>query len=218
MLHCRWLKGGTVPEDPARVRFTLGFSRPPAGVRTVDLVAEFPRLDAEEALEVRLEGLKPGEGQQERRGAGWAVRVEEFGLRGYVPPALPPSGYFYSKAGPMDARIFREGETALGGKGAPAEAMHLSLFARDVALYDPTVGVSGSLLVQGGPSTPLLSVMLRRDPSRTVKAPRYGPHTHGDFYFVAPPKGRATGAVLRFQRQPAGAGRQTVRKSALPVP
>src|SRR5438128_1092393 len=37
MLPCRRLRGGSLPDDPERLRFTLSFSPPPAGVKMVDL-------------------------------------------------------------------------------------------------------------------------------------------------------------------------------------
>jgi hypothetical protein len=212
-LPCRWLRGGTLPDDPSRLRFTLGFSMPPGGTRRVSLRVNLPRLE-DDTLEVRLAGLQPGSRDVERRGPGWAVEVRSFAETAYEPPALPPSGRFISKAGPVDARIFRKEEP---GK-QPPRAVVLSLRSENTGLYDPTLDVSGHLLVEGGPPAPLLSALMRRDPSRTVVKPPYGPFIDGQFYFALPAKGHASGAVLRFQRRPLGPGPKAVTFGDLPVP
>ncbi|MER3404963.1 MAG: hypothetical protein C4289_07180, partial [Chloroflexota bacterium] len=62
--------------------------------------------------------------------------------------ALPPPGYFYSKAGPVDARIFRK-ET----QPPPAKAVVVAFHSEDTSLYDPVLDVSGSLLASGGATT-----------------------------------------------------------------
>jgi hypothetical protein len=212
-LPCRWLRGGTLPDDPSRLRFTLGFSMPRAGTRRVSLRVNLPRLQ-DDTVEVRLPDLQPGSRGAQRHGPGWSVEVRSFTEPAYEPPALPPSGRFISKAGPVDARIFRKEEP---GK-QPPRAVVLSLHSESTGLYDPTLDVSGHLLVDGGAPAPLLSAMMRRDPSRTVVKPPYGPFVDGQFYFALPPKGRAVGAVLRFHRRPLGRGTQAVTFGDLPVP
>ncbi|HTE19261.1 MAG TPA: hypothetical protein VK689_12880 [Armatimonadota bacterium] len=215
-LPCRWLRGGSLPEDPRRLRFTLGFSLPPPGTRKVSLQADLPRLEGADAvLELRLTGLQPGQSGQERRGAGWAVTVNQLAETEYVPPPLPPKGGFISKGGPVDARVFRKGSAT---DTPPARAVVLTIFSRDLQLYDPTLDVSGVLLAEGGASTPLLSASMRRDPSASVSNPPYRPFVTGIFHFRAPEKGRPTGVLLRLHRRPAHPERKPLRVDDLPVP
>lgn len=214
-LPCRWLRGGTAPDDPTRLRFTLGFSLPPAKVKKVDLRVNLPRLGAEDRLDVRLDDLKTGGSEQQRKGPGWEINVDEFGAQAYTPPALPASGKYISKGGPVDARVFRKADAA---ETPPAQAIRLTFYTRSVDLYDATLDVSGSLLVAGGPSAPLLSALLKRDPSRSVKDPPYGPFVHAEFYFAVPPKGRATGVALSFHRRVENAPRHPLVIRDLPVP
>jgi hypothetical protein len=214
-LPCRWLRGGTAPDDPSRLRFTLGFSLPPPKVKKVDLRVNLPRLGAEDRLEVRLDDLKTGGAEQQRKGPGWEINVDEFGPQAYTPPALPASGKYISKGGPVDARVFRKADAAVT---PPAQAIRLTFYSRSVELYDATLDVSGLLIVAGGSSTPLLSALLKRDPSRSVKDPPYGPFVHAEFYFAVPPKGRATGVALTFHRRAENAPRQPLLIRDLPVP
>lgn len=214
-LPCRWLRGGTAPDDPSRLRFTLGFAPPPAKVRKVDLRVNLPRLDAEDRLEVRLDDLRTGGAEQQRKGPGWEVTVDEFGPQAYTPPALLPSGKYISKGGPVDARVFRKADA---GEVPPTQAIRLTFYSHSVELYDATLDVSGSLLVAGGPSAPMLSALLKRDPSRSVKDPPYGPFVHAEFYFAVPPKGRTTGVALTFRRRVENAPRQPLVLRDLPVP
>jgi hypothetical protein len=212
-LPCRWLRGGTLPEDPSRLRFTLGFSPPSAAVRRVSLVARLPASPGTDELELRLTGLQPGRTSQERRGPGWSVRVRQFTETEYTPPALPASGYFYSKAGPVDARVYRKGSDAK----PPERAIVLEFHSPDVEIYDPTLDLSASLLLQGGGSLPMLSALVRRDPSRAVAPPPYPPRVEAHLYFPVPAR-RATGAVIRLRRRAAGARHITIRRDGLPVP
>jgi hypothetical protein len=215
VLPCRWLRGGSLPEDPRRLRFTLGFSLPPAGTKKVELRADLPRLEGDQALELRLTGLQPGSFIQERQGEGWSLTVQGLGEKPYTPPALPPKGQYISKAGPADARVFRK---SVPGGAAPERAMVLAFRSGDVGLYDPTLDVTGHLLVDGGPSQPLLSAVMRREPSRAVKNPAASPVVWGEFHFQAPAGGRVTGAVIRLHRRPANPAAQPVRIPDLPVP
>ena len=212
-LRCRWLRGGSLPEDPQRLRFTLGFTMPPASVRRVSLRANLPRLEGEDAREVRFAGLRLGE--DPHQGAEEKIHVSEFKEEAYVPPALPPRGELIGKGGPVDVRVFRQ-ESA--GKGSPERAVVLSFFSQDLDLYDPTLDVSGTLIVEGGPATQLLSASLRRDPSRSVKSPPYPPFVMGRLYFAVPAQGRATGAILRLHRRPPAPPAQPVLIRDLPVP
>lgn len=214
-LPCRWLRGGTTPDDPSRLRFTLGFSLPPKGVRRVSLRANVPRWEGGDRLEVRLADLQQGGAEQERKGDGWAVTVSLLRIQDYDVPALPPSGKYVSKGGPVDARVIRKQGPS---EAAPAQAVRLTFSSRSLALYDGALDVSGTLQVTGGPSTPLLSALLRRDPSRAVEKPPYGPFVHADFYFAVPPKGRPTGAVLTFHRRAVNPAARPVVIGNLPVP
>ena len=214
-LPCRWLRGGTAPDEPASLRFTLGFSMPPRQVRRVSLRANLPRLDSGEQIEVRLSDLQTGGAEQERKGDGWALTVDLFRLQDYEAPSLPPSGKFFSKGGPVDARVFRKQTPS---EAAPAQAVRLSFHSRTVSLYDSMLDVSGTLQVAGGPATPLLSALVKRDPSRAVEKPLYGPFVRADFYFAVPPKGRATGVILSFHRRAPDAAAQPVVIRNLPVP
>ena len=38
VLSCRWLRGGSLPEDPKRLRFTLGFSPPPTRIKSATVI------------------------------------------------------------------------------------------------------------------------------------------------------------------------------------
>jgi hypothetical protein len=212
MLPCRWLRGGSVPEDPRRLRFTLGFSLPAPGVRTVTLVANVPRIENEEILEIGLEDVRAG---QERSGPGWSLKIVRWAAAPYEPPTLPAKGQFFSKGGAVDARVFRK-----GGAGAPAptRVWELALRSMDVALYDPTLDVSGYLLVEDGSPAPLLSASMRRDPSRSVEKAPYRPSVSGEFHFALPSSGRVTGAVIRLHQRPTNLEAQPFRKAGLPVP
>ena len=213
-LPCRWLRGGTLPEDPQRLRFTLGFPMPAPGVRKVGLEANLPRLERSDALELRLGDLEPGARAQERSGPSWSVTVRRFEETDYTPPALPPSGRFTSKAGPVDARVYR----APGSDPEPARAWVVDLFSRNVELYDRTVDVSGRLLLEGGGSVPLLSALMKRDPSAALKRKAYPPFMEGSFYFSVPRGRRPTGVLLTLARRPAGAAGKPLRIENLPVP
>jgi hypothetical protein len=215
ILPCRWLRGGTVPEDPTRLRFTLGFSLPPASIRRVTLLANLPRLEGEEALELKFTDLALGQTSGERVGPGWNVTIQRFAEEAYVPPALPKPGQFVSKAGPVDARIFRKSAPK---EKEPQRAVVLSFRSNTVALYEAALDVSGTLMLEGGATLPLLSASLRRDPSATVKKPIYPPIVRAEFYFPAPAKGRVTGVLLRLHRRPANAPRKPVQIADLPVP
>jgi hypothetical protein len=214
VLACRWLRGGSVPEDPRRLRFTLGFSLPPK-VATVSLRANLPRLEGEETVELRLADLQAADRVQERRGAGWQVTVDRFGERSYEPPALPEAGKFFSKGGPVDFRVFRKGGA---GDPVPGRVIGLTLVTRDVELYDRTVDVSGSLLLDRGAGPALLSASMRRDPARSVAKPPYAPFVTGQFFFPIPAQGRVTGAVIRLHRRPRDPGSRPVVIDGLPVP
>jgi hypothetical protein len=209
---CRWLRGGSLPEDPTRLRFTLGFSVPPRGVRGVTLLADLPKPGAQETLELKLAGLRQGKGGQTVSGPGWEVEVTGFSARPYTPPALPPEGRFFSKGGPVDVRVFRK------GTDAPPTAWTLSLRTGDVALYDATLDLSGELLVEKGKGAPLLSALMRRDPSRSVEKPPYGPFVSGEFHFAAPSGANPSGAILRLRRRPARPPVVTIRKPITRIP
>ncbi|MFN3651201.1 MAG: hypothetical protein ACK47B_16620 [Armatimonadota bacterium] len=211
MLPCRWLRGGSLPEDPTRLRFTLGFSLPPPGTARVALQANLPRLDGGEALELRLDDLSAG---QTRKGPGWTLTVQAFSPESYDPPAVPPKGTFISKLGPVDARVFRKQSPKAG---EPDRAVLLRIHSEDTALYDPILDVSGNLLVDGRPGPALLSARMLREPSRTVEKPPAGPFVRGEFYFPVPAKGRPTGAVIRLHRRGAGTEKPVLLRD-LPVP
>ncbi len=210
-LPCRWLRGGSLPEDASRLRFVLGFS-PPAGGGRVTLRANLPRIQSEDTLEMRLTDL---DGKaQERSGPGWRVNVTRFAPEDYRPPALPEKGQFFSKAGPVDARVFRReapGQT-------PDRVLALHFDAHDTGLFDPLLDVAGSLLVDGGPGTPMVSAALQRDPSRTVARPPYSPFVRAQFYFALPPKARATGAVIRLIRRTGNPTAPPIEIKNLPLP
>ena len=214
-LPCRWLRGGSVPDDPSRLRFTLGFSLPPASVARVDLVANLPRLDGEDVLELRLADLKLGQEEVERSGPGWSVKIYRFAEEKYVPPALPKPGQFVSKAGPVDVRVFRK---SVPNTPEPQQAVILAFHSPSPELYDATLDVSGQLTLEGGVTAPLLSALLRREPSATVEKPRYPPFVIGQFYFPVPAKGRVNGALLRLHRRSANNTSRSERITDLPVP
>ncbi len=214
-LPCRWLRGGSIPEDPRRLRFSLGFSMPPPGLKAVSLHADLPRLESEEILELPLPGLAHGARAEARKGSGWSLTVTQFGEAAYKPPALPPKGQFQAKGGALDVRVFRKGHAA---EPALGRAITLAIRSSDVGLYDPILDVSGTLLVDGGPALPLLSALLRRTPARSVEKPKYRPTVEAEFHFQVPVKGRPTGALLRLHRRLPGARSQPLRFDNLPVP
>lgn len=213
-LPCRWLRGGTSPEDATRLRFTLGFSLPPKGTRKVTLRANLPRLEGDDLLEVSLPDVAPGTGNQSRSGKGWNANVVRLERREYVPPSLPPKGQFTVKSIPADTRVFRKPSTG----PVPEEALVLSLTSRSAEPYDPTLDVSGWLTVEKGQSAPLLSALMRRVPSRGSTDTDLPPLVTGDFHFAVPPAGRVTGVVLRFHRRPANPEPQRFVIPDLPVP
>ena len=213
-LPCRWLRGGTSPEDATRLRFTLGFSLPPKGTRKVTLRANLPRLEGEDVLEVSLPDVAPGTGNQSRSGKGWNANVARFERREYVPPSLPPKGQFTVKSIPADTRVFRKPVTG----PVPEEALVLSLTSRSAELYDPTLDVSGWLTVEKGQPAPLLSALMRRVPSRGSADAETVPFVTGDFHFAVPAAGRVTGVVLQFHRRPANPEPQRFVIPDLPVP
>lgn len=212
-LLCRWLRGGTLPDDPARLRFVLGFSTPPKGTRQVSLRANLPRLEGEDELTLTLDRLSPGELKQERSGPGWSVRVERLVQQDYTPPAVPEKGQFTVKSIPIDTRVFRKPAR----DPDPAQVYTLVLLSRSADLYDATLDVSGWLAVENGAPAPLLSAMMRRTPSRGSDRP-LPPFVRGEFHFPVPPKGKIAGAVLRFHRRPPNPKAQPVVISGLPVP
>jgi hypothetical protein len=212
-LPCRWLRGGSVPDDPARLRFTLGFTAPPRSVQEVALRANLPRLEGEDALDLQITGLSLNGKDTERKGPGWSLSVTEFAETDYTAPALPPKGKFFSKGGPVDARVFRKS----AGKD-PERVIALRFFSRDPALYDATVEVTGHLLVEGGGTVPLLSGLMKRDPSRAVEKPPYPAFVDATFHFPVPVKGRPIGALIRLNRRPAKPAGSPVVIRDLPVP
>jgi hypothetical protein len=215
MLPCRSLRGGSLPDDPNRLRFTLGFSMPPRGVSRVSLRANVPRLEGEDVLELRLTGMQLGQKAHERQGPGWKAQVEEFDERDYVPPALPPKGRLIMKGEPYDARVFQK-PTPPGG--AIERAILLSLWSRDTDLFDPTLDVSGYLVMDGAAASPLVSASMRRHPSRAAAKSGMAPYVGGQFWFAVPPRGRPSGAVIRLHRRPANPRREPVLFRDLPVP
>lgn len=212
---CRWLRGGSVPDDPSRLRFTLGFSLPPAAVKQVVLVAELPGLDGDDPLELRFVGLKLGEGEGERSGPGWSVVLQRFTEEKYLPPALPKQGRYVSKLGPVDVRVFRK---AAPTAAEPQQAVGLAFRSNATSLYDATLDVSGELTLDGGGTLPLLSASLRREPSITVEKPLRVPVVYAEFYFPPAGKRRVNGAVIRLHRRQPKAAHHTVRIPNLPVP
>lgn len=214
-LPCRWLRGGSIPEDPARLRFTLGFSLPLASVKRVELLAKLPQLEEGKTLELRLTGLQPGQEAVERSGPGWSVQLQRLAEERYVPPALPTPGRFISKLGPVDERVFRK---STSGTPEPVQAMVLAFQSPSTALYDPTLDVAGELTLEGGGTLPLLAAFLHRQPSATVTKPRFPPIVRAEFYFPAPGKSRVNGATLRFFQRPQNTATQSLRISGLPVP
>ena len=211
LLPCRRLRGGSLPDDPDRLRFTLSFSPPPAGIKAVDLRIQIP-APGEDALEIKLMGLKPGNAEQFRKGDGWALTVTRFAEAPYADPPLPPEGGYVSKGGPVDVRIVRRSTG-----DAPERGYLLEFRSDEPALYDRSVDISGTLLTEGG-STPLLSGMLRRDPSRAVANPIYGPYVTGRFFFAMPVKGQVTGVMLRLRRRTNPTGADAITLRDLPVP
>jgi hypothetical protein len=211
LLPCRRLRGGSLPDDPERLRFTLSFSPPPAGIKAVDLRIQIP-APGEDAIEIKLVGLKPGNAEQVRKGDGWALTITRFGESPYSDPPLPPEGGYVSKGGPVDVRIVRRSTGE-----APGNGYLLEFRTDEPALYDRSVDISGSLLTDAG-STPLLSGMLRRDPSRAVANPIYGPYVSGRFFFAVPGKGQVTGAVLRLRRRSNPKEADIITLRDLPVP
>ena len=212
-LPCRWLRGGTVPDDATRLRFTLGFSRPPGGTRRVSLRANLPRLESDDLLEVSLPSLSLGAPSQQRSGKGWSISIGGLEVRDYTPPALPEKGQFSIKSIPADARVFRRSSP----DAAPAQAVQLFLSSADVELYDPTLDVSGWLTVEQGPQSPLLAALMRRVPSRSTTS-SINPFVTGQFYFSVPARGRVTGVVLRLHRRPVKPESRIVVIPDLPVP
>lgn len=212
-LPCRWLRGGTVPDDASRLRFTLGFTPPPRGTRRVSLRANLPQFEGDQALEVALSNLPLGAGAQERSGKGWRLSIGGLEVRDYVPPELPVKGQFTIKSIPADTRVFRKAAPG----ATPDRAVQLSFSTADAELYDPTLDVSGWLTVDGGAQAPLLSAMMRRFPSRSTEA-KIPPHVTGQFYFALPPRGKVTGVVLRFHRRPETPEMKSVTVPNLPVP
>ena len=214
-LPCRWLRGGSLPNDPRRLRFTLGFSVPPPTVKTVSLKARLADTSTAPPLELRLEGLVTDQRSVTRSGVGWKVTIRSFRRGKYLPPSLPPKGAYQIKGIPVDHRIFRMSAP----QGAPpTEAVSLQLASRDTNLYDNTLNLSGYLIVAGGKRAPMLSAHLQRVPSRVVEKPRATPRITGQFHFAVPPVGRPTGVVLRFTRRAAKASRRTIQIDNLPVP
>jgi len=213
VLPCRWLRGGTLPEDPQRLRFVLGFSLPPRGTKAVSLRANLPRLEGEDLLEISLKSLAPGVATDERGGRDWTVTIHRFALQEYMPPALPEKGQFTVKSVPVDTRVFRKPAK----DPDPAKAYSLSLASRSAELYDLTLDVSGWLVVEKGVMVPLLSASMRRMPSRAAN--RDGdPYVTGEFHFPAPASGKVVGAVLRFHRRPRNPDPRPVVIPGLPVP
>lgn len=214
-LPCLRLRGGTLPEDPMRLRFNLGFAEPPAGIRVVSLAVRLPRADVDDALEVKLDALAPGD----RRGDGWSLAVQVFGPDTYTPPVLPPRGEFISKGGPSDVRVFRKGTGDGKTESAPSRAQVLVFTSTQAALFDDTLDVSGQLLVEGGPAPALMAAQMVRSPSRSVKEPRRSLLVQGRFYFPVPTSGgKVTGAVLRFHRRPAESPAREHLIPGLPIP
>jgi hypothetical protein len=214
-LPCRWLRGGSLPDDPRHLRFTLGFSLPKGNVRTVRLKADLPRLEGDEPLIVRLDKLAGTSFPREVRGPNWTLTVTEFTEGEYQVPALPPQGAFFSKGGPVDARIFRKESPS---EPVPPRAVRLAFFSHDLQLYDPTLDVSGTLQSDTGESSSLLAALLKRDPSRTVKAPPYAPILLGNFYFRVPTRGRPSGVTLTFHRRPPQPKPEIIETPDLPLP
>lgn len=214
-LPCRWLRGGSLPEDPRRLRFSLGFSMPPARVKIVDLKVNLPRLQGDDLLEFRLDRLQTGAVAQKRGGAGWGLTVTYFGPQPYVAPSLPPKGQFLKKTGAFDMRIFRKAD---GADGPPAEAILLTFQEGSASLFDPTLDVSGLLSVEGGGTSTLISASLRREPARTSKNTPREVNVSGQFYFQLPPKGKPSGVLLRFHRRPPNPAPEPFVIRDLPVP
>lgn len=212
-LPCRWLRGGTLPDNPARLRFTLGFSRPPRGTRRVSLRANLPRLESDDFLTLALPNLPLGAPAQQRSGKGWNVSIGGLEVRDYTPPALPEKGQFTVKSIPADTRVFRKA----AAEAAPARAVQLSLSSQDAELYDPTLDVTGWLTVDQGPQAPLLAALMRRVPSRG-SASTDPPFITGQFYFALPARGRVTGVLLQLHRRPVSPATKTVTIPNLPVP
>ena len=210
-LPCRRLRGGSLPDDPDRLQFTLSFSLPPPGIKSVDLRIQIP-APGEDALELKLTGLKAGNAEQFRKGEGWSLNVTRFSESPYNEPPLPPEGGFQSKGGPADVRIVRRSTG-----DAPERAYLLEFRTDDPSLYDRTVDISGNLLTEGG-TTPLLSGTLRRDPSRAVANPPFGPFVTGKFFFALPMKGQVTGVLLRLRRRTDPKQADVVTLRDLPVP
>lgn len=214
-LPCRWLRGGSLPEDPKRLRFSLGFSMPAARVKLFDLKINLPRLQGDDVLEFRLDRLQTGAVAQARSGPGWGLTVTYFGHQPYVAPSLPPKGQFLKKTQAFDMRIFRKAD---GADGPPAEAILLGFKGGTASLFDPTLDVSGLLTVEGGGAATLISAALRRVPARTSRDPGREVEVTGQFYFETPSKGKPTGVLLRFHRRPASPIPEPFVIEDLPVP
>lgn len=211
-LPCRWLRGGSLPEDPERLRFTLGFTYP-AGAERASLRVSLPGPRGRDTRTLFLAGLRPGTADQSFRGPEWALTVTGLAEQAYEPPLLPEKGFLFSKGGPVDVRVFRK---EAPGSPPPARCYRLTFQSTSLGLYDPVLDLSGTLRA-GRHSTPLLAARLLRDPSQAVKDPPYGPFVRGEFYFGVPPEGLPTGAEIRLTLRPAGAATPIVLPD-LPVP
>jgi hypothetical protein len=215
LLPCRWLRGGTLPEDADRLRFVLGFPPPTETAKSATLLASLPTAAPSEMVEIRLARLKVGQSGGHIVGAGWQVDLTSFEPHEYVAPALPPSGYFISKAGAVDARIFRK---APAGAPAPTRAFRVGFVSRDVGLYDPLLDVDAELLLATGQRVPLLSALFKRDPSRAVPNPLYHPYVIAELDFALAPMAQPIGAVVRLYRRSPRAGKPQTERIAVPLP
>jgi len=210
-LPCRWLRGGSVPEDARRLRFTLGFSRPAEGVSRVRLQARLPRDPGADTRELQLTGLRPGSTPQMHRGKGWSLTTTLIAERAYDAPELPAKGVLQSKGGPRDVRVFRKER-----EGAdPKQALVVHFQTDDVGLYDPVVDVDAVLLSRGGPAQPLLAARLVREPARGAASP--GAVVRGELYFAVPP-GTPTAVTLRLSVRPGPGAEVTLTSPEVPVP
>lgn len=193
---CAWLKGGTSVENPAALRFQVGFPMPAPAARKVNLSVLLPERAEPEKVEVVFKSNALSRLPAKAAQPGRTVTLTQAQERDYVPPALPNGGRFSIKELPVDFRLFQR--PLRSGDKAPERALLVDWTSPSAALFDRALDIDARITGVDGRPYALLGALLERHPARAAKWVTDPPEIRAHYWFRTPPKALLNGLTLTF--------------------